>query len=161
MVGPVVSLQYATQTVGGFTESNANALGLKVDSQSADSVQTGLGMRVSYKARLGNLAVKPQLSVTWQHEFSNNTRGLSASLAAGGSIINFQTVKIGQDFALISLNIPAKVTRNLVANVGYTAEVGRDHSSNMGANIGLKWRLLPIMLFLLTAHRPPFSYNCS
>ncbi|MCK9376583.1 MAG: hypothetical protein M0P73_10575 [Syntrophobacterales bacterium] len=138
VVGPVLSLQYVTQTVGGFTESNAGALSLKVGSQSADSVQSGLGARASYKAKLGNVPVKPQLSVTWQHEFSDNTRGLNASLAAGGSTINFQTDRIGQDFALISLDVPAKITKNLVANVGYTAEVGRDKSTNMGVNIGLK-----------------------
>ena len=33
IVGPTVSLQYATQTTGGFTESNAGALNLKVGSQ--------------------------------------------------------------------------------------------------------------------------------
>ena len=50
-------------------------------------------------------------------------------------------------------------TLDVTANmVGYRRSF---YSSNMGANIGLRWRLLPIMLFLLTAHRPPFSYNCS
>jgi outer membrane lipase/esterase len=140
VVGPVVSLQYATQTVDGFTESGAGALGLKVGSQSADSVQTGIGARASYKAKIGNVAVKPQLSVTWQHEFSDNTRGLNASLAAGGSTINYRTDKIGQNFALISVDVPAKVTKNLVANIGYTAEVGRDKSTNMGINLGLKYK---------------------
>jgi uncharacterized protein YhjY with autotransporter beta-barrel domain len=138
VVGPVLSLQYATQTVDGFTESNAGSLSLRVGSQTADSVQTGLGARGSYKAKVGNVEVKPQLQVTWQHEFSDNTRGLNASLAAGGSTINFRTNKTGQDFALVSLDVPAKITKNLVANVGYTAEVGRDKSTNMGVNIGLK-----------------------
>ena len=138
VVGPVLSLQYATQTVGGFTESNAGALSLKVGSQSANSVQSGVGVRASYKAKVGGVPVKPQVSVTWQHEFSDNTRGLNASLAAGGSTINFRTDRIGQDFALISLDVPAKITKNLVANVGYTAEVGRDKSTNMGINVGLK-----------------------
>jgi hypothetical protein len=50
--------------------------------------------------------VKPNLVVTWQHEFSDNTRGLNFSLVAGGgSTINFQTDRIGQDFALISLDL--------------------------------------------------------
>jgi len=113
-------------------------LNLTVASQSADSLQSGVGARVSYPVKVGNVSVKPQLSVTWQHEFSDNTRGLNASLAAGGSTIKFRNDRIGQDFALVSVDIPAKVTKNLVANVGYTAEVGRDKSSNMGANIGLK-----------------------
>lgn len=138
VVGPAVSLQYVTQTTGAFTESNAGALSLRVGSQTADSVQSGLGARASYRARVGNVAVKPQLSVTWQHEFSDNPRGLNASLAAGGSTMNFRTDRIGQDFALISVDLPAKVTKDLVANLGYTAEVGRDKSSNMGVNLGLK-----------------------
>jgi uncharacterized protein with beta-barrel porin domain len=78
--------------------------------------------------------------VTWQHEFSKNTQALDASLAAGGSTISFRPEKVGQNFALISLDVPAKVTKNLVANVGYTAEVGRYRSTNMGINAGLKFR---------------------
>ena len=63
IVGPTVSLQYATQTTGGFTESNAGALNLRVASQTADSLQTGVGARASYKAKVGNVTVKPQLAV--------------------------------------------------------------------------------------------------
>ena len=66
--------------------------------------------------------------------------GAQTSLAAGGSTINFRTDKTGQDFALINGDLPAKVTQNLVANVGYTAEVGRDKSSNMGVNLGLCYK---------------------
>ncbi|OGP71574.1 MAG: hypothetical protein A2Y80_02860 [Deltaproteobacteria bacterium RBG_13_58_19] len=61
--------------------------------------------------------------------------GAQTSLAAGGSTINFRTDKTGQD-----VDLPAKVTQNLVANVGYTAEVGRDKSSNMGVNLGLCYK---------------------
>lgn len=138
IVGPTVSLQYATQMIGGFTENNAGALNLKVGSQTANSAQSGVGARASYRAKLGSVTVKPQLQITWQHEFSDNTRGLNASLAAGGSTMNFRAARIGHDFALISVDLPAKITKNLVANVGYTAEVGRDKSTNMGVNLGLK-----------------------
>ena len=61
--------------------------------------------------------------------------GAQTSLAAGGSTINFRTDKTGQD-----VDLPAKVTQTLVANVGYTAEVGRDKSSNMGVNLGLCYK---------------------
>ncbi|MBU4447087.1 MAG: autotransporter outer membrane beta-barrel domain-containing protein, partial [Proteobacteria bacterium] len=139
IVGPTVSLQYATQTTGGFTESNAGALNLKVASQTADSLQTGIGARVSYRAKVGNVTVKPQLAVVWQHEFSNNTRGVDARLAQGSSTMNWRTDKIGQDFAVVSFALPARVSKNLVAHVGYTAEVGRSKSSNQGINLGLRY----------------------
>ena len=139
ILGPTVTLQYATQTTAGFTESNAGALNLKVGSQSADSLQTGVGARASYRATVGSVAVKPQLSVVWQHEFSDNTRGLNASLAQGSPALNFRTEKIGQNFAVVSFDLPARITKNFVAHAGYTAEVGRDKSSNMGVNVGLKY----------------------
>jgi outer membrane autotransporter protein len=83
--------------------------------------------------------VKPQLSVVWQHEFSDNTRGLNASLAQGSPTMNFRTDKIGQNFAVVSFDLPARISKNFVAHAGYTAEVGRDKSSNMGVNVGLKY----------------------
>jgi autotransporter-associated beta strand protein len=139
IVGPTVSLQYATQTTVGFTESNAGALSLRVDSQTADSLQTGIGARASYRAKVGNVTVKPQVAVVWQHEFSNNTRGVNARLAQGSTTMNWRTDKIGQDFAVVSFDLPARVSKNLVAHVGYTAEVGRSKSSNQGINLGLRY----------------------
>ena len=53
--------------------------------------------------------------------------------------MNFRTDRIGQNFALISVDFPAKISKNLVANVGYTAEVGRSKSSNQGINLGLRY----------------------
>jgi outer membrane autotransporter protein len=139
IVGPTVTLQYATQTTGGFTESNAGALNLKVDSQTADSLQTGVGARASYKAKLGNVTVKPQVAVVWQHEFSNDTRGVNARLAQGSATMNWRTDKIGKNFAVVSVDVPARISKNLVANIGYTAEVGRSKSSNQGINLGLRY----------------------
>ena len=46
--------------------------------------------------------------------------------------MNFRTDKIGQNFAVVSFDLPARISKNLVAHVGYTAEVGRDKSSNHG-----------------------------
>jgi outer membrane autotransporter protein len=139
IVGPTVTLQYATQTTGGFTESNAGALNLKVDSQTAYSLQTGVGARASYRAKVGNVTVKPQVAVVWQHEFSNDTRGVDARLAQASTTMNWRTDKIGQNFAVVSVDVPARISKNLVANVGYTAEVGRSKSSNQGINLGLRY----------------------
>jgi outer membrane autotransporter protein len=114
-------------------------LNLKVDSQSAYSLQTGIGARGSYKAKIGSVTVKPQVAVTWQHEFSDNLRGLNANFAQGSPTMNFRTDRIGQNFAVVSADLPARISQNLVAHVGYTAELARSKSSNMGVNLGLKF----------------------
>ena len=53
--------------------------------------------------------------------------------------MNWRTDKIGKDFAVVSFDLPARISKNLVAHAGYTAEVGRSKSSNQGVNIGLRY----------------------
>jgi outer membrane autotransporter protein len=139
IVGPTVSLQYAILNIRPFTETNAGALNLRVDSQTANSLQTGVGARASYQAKVGNVTVKPQVSVAWQHEYSDNTRGLNARLAQGSGTMNFRTDQPGRDFAVVSADISTRISKNLTANLSYTAEVGRSRSSNQGVNLGLRF----------------------
>ena len=139
IVGPTVSLQYATINIDSFTESQAGALDLKVNSQKASSLQSGVGARAAYLAKVGNVTVKPQVAVVWQHEYSDNARGLNARLAQGSNTMNFRTDHLGRDFAVISADLSGRVSNNLVAHVGYTAEVGRSKSSNQGVNLGLRF----------------------
>lgn len=138
--GPMLSLAYANLETQAFTESNAGVLNLKVSSQSASSLQTGLGARASYRAKVGNVTVKPQVSVAWQHEYSGNTRGLNASLAQGSSNMTFRTVSNpGKNFAVVGAEVSARFSKRFVANIGYTGEVGRSNASNHMLNAGLRF----------------------
>lgn len=137
--GPSVTLEYATLTTNGFTERGAGSLALKVDSQTASSLQSGVGARATYRARVGKVIVKPQVAVYWQHEYSDNTRGLNARLAQGSNTMNFRTDPIGRDFAVLSVDIGARLSKNIKVHAGYNAEIGRSRSSNQGANIGLRY----------------------
>jgi autotransporter-associated beta strand protein len=139
IIGPTVSMQFAVLNIRPFTESNADALNLRVCSQTANSLQTGVGARGSCQAKVGNVTVKPQVSVVWQHEYSNTTRDLNARLAQGSSPMNFRTDTPGRDFAVVNADISAKISKNLVANVSYNTEVGRSRSSNQGVNLGLRF----------------------
>jgi len=84
--------------------------------------------------------MKLKVAVVWQHEFSNGTRGVDARLARGSATMNRRTDKIGQNFAVVSVDVPARISKNLVANLGFTADVGRAGSSNQGVNLGLTYR---------------------
>ncbi len=81
---PAFSLYYSQAWVNGFTESGAGALDLNVNSQSADSLQTGVGMRLSRPFQSGTILILPQIYAFYQHEFANNSRGLDARLAQAG-----------------------------------------------------------------------------
>jgi outer membrane autotransporter protein len=135
---PSATLAYSALWVGGFTEQGAGALNLKVASQAADSLQTGIGGRLTVPLRVGSMKVVPQGYAFYQHEFSNGSRGLNASLSQGSSSFNFQTDAARRNYALVGASVTAGVRKNLCAQVNYNAEVGRGNSTTQSFNLGLR-----------------------
>jgi outer membrane autotransporter protein len=135
---PSATLAYSALWVGGFTEQGAGALDLQVASQAATSLQTGLGGRVTIPFKVGSVKVAPQGYAFYQHEFSNGSRGLNASLSQGSSTFNFQTDAAKRNFAVVGANVTAGLTKNLYAQVNYNAEVGRGNYTAQNINAGLR-----------------------
>ena len=135
---PSATLAYSALWVGGFTEQGAGALNLQVAAQSANSLQTGLGGRLTVPLQVGSVKVVPQGYAFYQHEFANGSRGLNASLSQGSSTFNFQTDVAKRNFAVVGANVTVGLTKNLYAQVNYNAEVGRGNYTAQNINAGLR-----------------------
>jgi outer membrane autotransporter protein len=136
---PLVSLAYSNLWVNGFTESGAGSMNLQVDSQQADSLQTGVGAKVAMPLRRNGVTVVPQAYATYQHEFSNTSRGLDARLSQGGSTFAFQSEKLGQDFAVLGASVTLITQKNFSLHLDYNAEVGRKNYTASCVNGGLRY----------------------
>jgi len=136
---PAATLAYSALWVGGFTEQGAGALNLQVAAQKANSLQTGLGGRVTIPLKVGSVKVAPQGYAFYQHEFANGSRGLNASLSQGSSTFNFQTDVAKRNFAVVGANVTVGLTKNLYAQVNYNAEVGRGNYTAQNINAGLRY----------------------
>ena len=136
---PSATLAYSALWVGSLTEQGAGALNLKVAAQSANSLQTGLGGRVTMPLKVGSVKVVPQGYVFYQHEFANGSRGLNASLSQTGSTFNFQTDATGRNFALLGTSVTVGLKKNLYAQINYNAEVGRGNATTQYVNAGLRF----------------------
>ena len=99
IVTPSATLAYSALWVGGFNEKGADALNLKVGSQSADSLQTGIGGKITLPLKVCSAKVIPQFYAFYQHEFSNGSRSINANLSQGGSPFSFQTDAAKRDYA--------------------------------------------------------------
>jgi len=135
---PSATLTYSSLWVDGFTEAGAGALNLNVAPQSANSVQTGIGGRVTLPLKMGSVTVVPQGYAFYQHEFANGSRGLSASLSQGSSTLSLQTDAASRNYALVGASLTAKLHKNIYAQVNYNAEVGRSNATNQFVNAGLR-----------------------
>ena len=136
---PSATLGYSALWIGGFTEQGAGSLNLKVASQSADSLQTGLGGRLTVPLKVGPVTLVPQGYAFYQHEFSQGSRSLNANLSQGSSTFTFQTDAAKRNFAVVGANVTAGIKKNLYAQVNYNAEVGRGNSTAQYLNAGLRW----------------------
>jgi outer membrane autotransporter protein len=138
-VTPALSLYYSTAWVDSFTENGAGALNLNLASQSADSVQTGVGMRLSRPFVSGTTLLLPQIYAFYQHEFANNSRGLDARLAQAGTTFGFQTDSPSRNFAVLGAGLVVGLRQNLTLQSTYNAEVGRGGYLPQMVSAGLRW----------------------
>ena len=140
VVTPTVSLAYTNLWLDGFTEDGAGALNLRVASQSAASVQTGVGGKVSLPIKRGDHTIVPQVYATYQHEFSNDARGLDARLSQGSATCTWQTDKAARDFAVVGGNLTVGIKKNLAAQANYNVELGKGKEINHFLNIGVRYQ---------------------
>ena len=136
---PAATLAYSRLWVGSFTEQEAGALNLQVGSQTADSLQTGLGGRLTVPFRAGQVKVAPQVYGFYEHEFANGSRGLNASLSQTGSTFNFQADAAKRNFAVVGASLNLGLQGNLWVQVNYNAEVGRGSYTAQFVNAGLRY----------------------
>ncbi|QQE10916.1 autotransporter domain-containing protein [Planctomycetota bacterium] len=76
---PFAYLRYTNSNIAGYTETEAGALGLKVDSQSSDSLTSSIGTLASFKYELSNSVLEPFISASFEHQFIDQDRTSSVS----------------------------------------------------------------------------------
>ena len=85
-ITPLASLQATFIGLNAYTETGAGDLNLKINSQSYDFLESGLGVSVAdYFAMSDAIDGLPELHFKWLHELVNPTLENTATLAAAGS----------------------------------------------------------------------------
>jgi len=138
-VTPIASLQYTHVNLDGYTETGAGDVDLKVNSQSYDFVQSGLGVKVARPfAYHDDGTVVPEVHFKWLHELYNPTLQNTATFTATGSTpfitpgINQSddTYNIGAGFTFLSCACSARTwALEAVYNYYWTRD---NYSANEG-----------------------------
>jgi uncharacterized protein with beta-barrel porin domain len=84
-ITPLASLQVTHVNLDNYVETGAGDVGLNVNSQSYDFVESGLGVKVARPFGYGNATYVPELHFKWFHELVNPTLTNTAAFAAAGS----------------------------------------------------------------------------
>ncbi len=131
-LGPSASVQYNRVEVNSFTENNAGALNLALNSQTAESLRSYVGGRAAYTWEVGKITLLPEVAAFWQREYLDDARTINAQFAGvGGSSFGVQTAQAGRNGALVSAGVSAFWTEKFSTYINYGGELGRsDYTSH-------------------------------
>jgi outer membrane autotransporter protein len=77
-IGPQAAIQYVHLDQNGFQEQNAGDLGLLVNAQGADSLQTRVGLEAARPLCAFDHRLIPRLRLEWLHEYRGSIRTIPA-----------------------------------------------------------------------------------
>ncbi len=139
--GPTAGVQYTHLDVDGYSENGADALAsnLSVGKQETDSLRSRLGGHVSYVFQTGTVLLTPHLDASWQHEFMDQSRGITSqftSVGAGSFIVN--TPHPSRDSALIDGGLSADLNGQVSLYLDYLVQAGQSNYFGQSVQVGVK-----------------------
>ena len=135
--GPLAGLQYTHLSVNGYDESGS-AADLSVNEQDSDSLRSRLGGRVSFAFVDGGVHFTPHLDVSWQHEFLDQSRGITSQFDFGGGSLAVQTDNPSRDSALIDAGLDADLNGTVTLFGDYEVQAGQENYFGQSIQGGMK-----------------------
>jgi len=140
-VGPTLGLTYTHLDVDSFNETGAGVADLNVASQSADSLRSRFGGHIAYQVDTGLFILQPNFTVMWQHEYLDNSSGITSQFNIPGSgAFTIQTAAPSRDSALVGLGVNAVIAHNMGLYLNYLADVGASDFFAQSVEGGFKVR---------------------
>jgi outer membrane autotransporter protein len=126
--GPTVGFQYVHFNADSFTEYGGCSSDLAVNSQAADSFRSRLGGHVSYTTQtgpeLGSVLLTPFLDASWQHEFLDDSRPITASFSQIGiGQFTVYTQDPGRESGLLATGVNIDFNRMTTFFVNYQMQI--------------------------------------
>jgi len=134
-LSPEAGLQYSHIQVDSYEESGAGAFDLGVNNEDIDSLRAKIGGRVTNSYDVGFMTLMPEIRANYYHEFLDDNRGVSESLAGAPAVGSFaiETARPERNFAIVGAGLSAvpKKLDSLTFFVNYDAQVGQaDYMAN-------------------------------
>ena len=141
-VGPLAGLEYVHLDVDGFNEFGAGAADLAVGDQDMDSLRSRLGVRMEYSKQLCKEVVfATEARAEWQHEFLNDSRGISGNFIGDGlAPFSVATTAPQRDAAVAGVGVDFTVHDRMTIFFDYDVQAGQESYLEQSVKGGLKFR---------------------
>ena len=138
--GPFAKLVYQKASVDAYAENAGTSTALRFGEQEVESLVTSLGWQA--QGQWG--AVRPFARVTWEHEFKDDLRFVTATPIGIGGAYTLSAGKPGSDWALFNVGASmdfgagTAMTGPITGFVTGSATAGRDGGDGYAVTVGVR-----------------------
>ena len=126
-LSPFAGIQASSWKTDSFTETGAGPLNASVESQSARSLRTQLGLEAAVDFTVGSALVRPHVRGAWIHELENDHRSIDASFGAIDYTV--ETRDPQRDSARLSAGVDVAFSPAVALYADYSIQTG--HTSRV------------------------------
>jgi len=139
-LNPYARVDYYHGKIDSYSETGAFGLNLAVDEQNFDSLQSLLGIQLSYVFSHSFGVLIPQFNVGWHHEFLNKSRAINARYTAdfNNTILTATTDNPDRDYATLGFGFSNVFQGGTQLFFNYQALLGYNNVNSNGFTAGVR-----------------------
>ena len=130
---PMASVNYMHVTQSAYNETGAGVLNLRVDSQTFDRIQSGLGGRLATEWSVSGMTYRPEITVNWFYNAGTLSKDIVSSFEGGGESFATQTASIDRNTGNLGLAFSALYSEALSLKLGYNLDISKNYVGHTGS----------------------------
>lgn len=140
-VGPVMSMDYVRNQIGGYDEIGAGAFGLSIADRTFTSMGAKAGAMASFDLHTGETsAIRAFGSVAYARELADSEDVVTAHFFGAADTPFTISNQLDPQWVSVNAGAEMQVGANLRAAISVTSDMGRGVLSNDQAQASLSWR---------------------
>ncbi|HEX5006422.1 MAG TPA: autotransporter domain-containing protein [Hyphomonadaceae bacterium] len=130
-VTPQASLDWSRLELDDYTETGGGALGLAVESRSADALWSSLGAELEFESIMSGAMVRPFARAHWLHNFEDDGLDSTAAFVAGGASFTTLGQPLEDDSFVVGAGVNLYSGDFFSAGFAYDATLSETYQSHV------------------------------
>jgi outer membrane autotransporter protein len=129
---PLMSLQAMRLDLENYTETEAGSLNLKMNRQSYNLFQTGLGAKAAYPLLINQMRIIPELHAKWLYDFAGDPQQSVSTFTGGGASFSTRGIDPAKSSGSIGARLMIMTSPDWSVALNYELEMKSDFYSHNG-----------------------------
>lgn len=141
-VNPYAEASYSKLEIDSYSEKGAQGLNLNVEDQNIESLESVVGVQLTYAWSQPFGVVSPYVNAEWHHEFKEDVRAIKTSyvnnINSSKNILQLRNDSPDRDFATIGVGVSGIFKGGVQAFTAFETLVGQNNTSSYQFTAGVR-----------------------